>query len=161
MGFLILLYYYNYYNYSKIMVKEKHPRPETGSEKEAPKKEYPELEELKARLEKLEAQLGKERILEEKEKLVKQEIKSYLRELQQTPTSVSPLATRDQAEEIAKFEPSQQVGTLVSLVFEKGLPEAISVARALNNPAILDEFHDTLVDHYYEALIKEGILKLL
>jgi hypothetical protein len=91
--------------------------------------------------------------------MVKQEIKSYLRELQQTPAFASPPTTRDEAKEIAKFEPSQQVGALVSLVFQKGLPQAISVVRALNNPAILDEFHDTLVDHYYKILLEKKILK--
>lgn len=95
----------------------------------------------------------------EKEKMVKQEIKSYLREIQQTPSFAAPPATRDEAKEIEKFPPSQQVGALISLVFEKGLPEAISVARALENPALLDEFHDTLVDHYYKMLIEKGILK--
>ncbi|PIR71844.1 MAG: hypothetical protein CO145_00155 [Candidatus Nealsonbacteria bacterium CG_4_9_14_3_um_filter_37_13] len=124
-----------------------------------PKIEQPEVLELRERIEKLEAQLEREKVPEEKEKMVKQEIKSYLQELQKTPSFAPPPATRDEAEEIAKFESSQQVGALVSLVFEKGLLEAISVANALDNPAILDEFHDTLVDRYYERLIKEGILK--
>jgi hypothetical protein len=50
---------------------------------------------------------------------------------------------------------------LISLVFEKGLKEAISVARHLQNPAILDEFHDTLVDQFYEKLVREKIIKPL
>lgn len=131
-----------------------------GAFKEAPKIEYPEIKELKERIEKLEVQIEKKRMSEEKEKMVKQEIKSYLQELQQTP-SFAPLPTsRDEADEIAKFEPSQQVGSLISLVFEKGLAEAVSVARALDNPSILDEFHDTLVDQYYQLLIEKKILKL-
>lgn len=117
------------------------------------------IEALKERLEKLERQLEKERVPEEKEKMVKQEIKNYLREIQQTPTFAPPPTTRDEAKEIAKFEPDQQIGALISLVFEKGLTEAISVAQALDNPAILDEFHDTLVDRYYEILIEKKILK--
>jgi hypothetical protein len=72
-----------------------------------------------------------------------------------------PLAIRDEAKEIKKFPTTQQVGTLISLVFEKGLPYAISVANALQNPAILDEFHDTLVDCYYNILLEKGILKLI
>ena len=141
------------------MVQEQYPASEIKPEKEIPLEEYSEIKELKERLEKLEAQLEKERVPEEKEKMVKQEIKSYLQELQQRPTFGSSLTSRDEAEEIAKFEPDQQVGSLISLVFEKGLPEAISVAQALNNPAILDEFHDTLVDHYYQLLIEKKILK--
>lgn len=126
---------------------------------EGSKIEYPEIQEIKERLEKLEAWIEKEKIPEEKERMVKQEIKNYLQELQKTPSFSPPTATRDEAKEIKKLETPQQVGALVSLVFEKGLSQAISVAQELNNPAILDEFHDTLVDHYYEMLIKKGILK--
>ncbi len=127
---------------------------------EGPKIEQPEVLELRERIEKLESQLEREKIPVEKEKIVKQEIKSYLRELQQAPTFATPPSTRDEAEEIEELEPDQQVGALISLVFEKGLPKAISVARNLENPAILDEFHDILVDRYYQMLIEKEVLEL-
>jgi len=120
----------------------------------------PEIEALKERVEKIEGRLEKEKAPEEKEKAVKQEIKAYLREMQQTPPTAAPLATRDEADEIKRFPASQQVGALVSLVFEKGLEEAVSVARNLDNPAILDEFHDILVDRYYKELVEKKILKI-
>lgn len=120
-----------------------------------------EIEALKERVEQLESQLKKETLLspEKEEKAIKQEIKSYLRELQQLPSTAAPLATRDEADEVKKFPPNQQVGALVALVFEKGLEEAISVARQLDNPAILDEFHDILADRYYKELVEKKILK--
>lgn len=121
-----------------------------------------ELEVLKQRVEQLESQLKKEQPSvspEKEEKEVKREIKSYLEELQQLPPTAAPLATRDEADEIRKFPPNQQVGALISLVFEKGLDEAIAVARDLNNPAILDEFHDILADRYYKELVEKKILK--
>lgn len=121
-----------------------------------------ELEALKERVEQLESQLKKEQPAispEKEEKAVKEEIKSYLRELQQLPPTAAPLATRDEADEIKQFPPSQQVGALVALVFEKSLDEAISVAKQLNNPAILDEFHDILADRYYKELVEKKILK--
>ncbi len=125
------------------------------------KMEQPEIEVLRERVEKLEAQLKKEMpaIPEEKERIVKQEIKEYLQELQQTPTTAAPLAARDEVDEIKKFPSNQQVGALISLVFEKGLPEAIAVAKNLNNPAIMDEFHDILVDRYYQTLIEKKIIQ--
>lgn len=138
---------------------EKNYGPEGIPEKGIPEIEHPEIEELKAKVERLEARLEKEKAPEGKEKMVKQEIKTYLREIQQTPPTAAPLATRDEADEIKKFPPSQQVGALVSLVFEKGLKEAISVAKDLNNPAILDEFHDILADRYYKELVEKKILK--
>ena len=140
--------------------------PEEGPEKAAPEREIPEIErpeikELKERIEKLESQLKKEKAPEEKEKIVKEEIRTYLEKYQKMPTFAAPKVVRDEAKEIKKFPTTQQVGTLVSLVFDKGLPQAISVAKALNNPAILDEFHDILVDRYYQILIEKGILKYL
>jgi len=121
-----------------------------------------EVEVLRERVEQLESQLKKERPSispEKEERVVKQEIKSYLKELQQTPTVATPLAVRDEAKEIKKFPSSQQVGALVSLVFEKGLEEAISVAKGIDNPAILDELHDILVDRYYGELVEKKIIK--
>jgi SMC interacting uncharacterized protein involved in chromosome segregation len=121
-----------------------------------------EIEALRERVEQLETQLKKEQppvSPEEEEKAVKQEIKTYLRELQKMPATAAPLATRDEAKEIDTFPASQQVGALVSLVFEKGLGKAISVARQLDSPAILDEFHDILADRYYKELIEKKIIK--
>ncbi len=135
------------------------PKSYQGPEKAMPEKELPEMEVLKERAEKVEERLEKEEAPEEKERIIKQEIKEYLQELQQTPPTAAPLATRDETEEIKRFPPSQQVGALVSLVFEKGLEEAISVARGLDNPAILDEFHDILADRYYKELVEKKIIK--
>lgn len=146
----------NYY-IANFMVEEKPPISEIKPEKEI---SHLGVEELRTRLESLEAQLKKERLPEEKEKMVKQEIKTYLQELQQIPSFAPPPSTRDEAQELIKLEPGQQVGALVSLVFEKGLPQALSVAQELNNPAILDEFHDILVDRYYQMLVEKKILKL-
>ncbi|MBI2041657.1 MAG: hypothetical protein HYT20_01380 [Candidatus Nealsonbacteria bacterium] len=122
----------------------------------------PEIEALKERVMQLETRLKKEQPFvspEKKEEKVKQDIKDYLQELQQIPSTAAPLATRDEAKEIKKFPASQQVGALVSLVFEKGLDAAVSVAKELNNPAILDEFHDILADRYYKELVEKKIIK--
>jgi seryl-tRNA synthetase len=128
--------------------------------KETQKQEFLEIEKLKERIQEIESEVKKAKP-ESREKIIKQEIRKYLEELQETPSFASPTNVRDEAKEILKFPPSEQVGALISLVFEKGLKEAISVARHLQNPAILDEFHDTLVDQFYEKLVKEKIIKPL
>ena len=123
---------------------------------------HPEIEALKERVMQLETRLKKEQPSvspEKKEEKVKQDIKEYLQGFQQTPSTAAPLATRDEAKEIKKFSASQQVGALVSLVFEKGLDAAVSVAKQLENPAILDEFHDILADRYYKELVEKKIIK--
>jgi hypothetical protein len=130
--------------------------PAPGSEKEKSVK-MPGIEQIKEKIESAEGL--KEAAPENKEERIKQEIKGYLQNLQQMPPSPLPIASRDEAKEISKFPANQQVGALISLVFEKGLSEAISVAKAIDNPAILDEFHDLLVDRYYDELIKKKLLK--
>ena len=144
------------------MIQEQIQPLESGAtEKQDLGADLAEVVELKNRLEKLETRFKKEAGPEEREKLVKQEIKTYIQELQQVPLPPTSTKTRDEADEIKSFEPSQQVGALVILVSEKGLNEAISVALALDNPAILDEFHDTLVDHYYQVLVEKEIVKFI
>lgn len=121
-----------------------------------------EIKALNERIKNLESRLEKEQSLispEIEKKEIKKEIKTYLKELQKMPSTAAPVSTRDETKEIEKFPASQQVGALISLVFEKGLNQAISVAKGIDNPAILDEFHDILVDRYYEELIKKGIIK--
>ena len=144
-------------------LQEKNYQEQRGliSERDVSEAEHSELKDLKAKIEHLESQLKKERPLagQEKEKTIKQEIKTYLQELQQPPSFAAPLAVRDETDEIAKFPAGQQVETLISLAFDKGLKKAISTARGLNNPAVLDEFHDILVDRYYNELIDKKILK--
>lgn len=130
--------------------------PLNQSEKESL---LPKAEEVRKRVEEMEPSLEREKFSEQKEKAVKKEIKEYLRELQQTSTSAVPVGQRDEADEIGRFPRSQQISSLISLVFDKGLEEAIEVAKALDNPAVLDEFHDTLVDRYYEELLKRKIVK--
>ena len=138
------------------------PSPEEKApQREALRAEPLIIEELKERIEKLESQLEKEKTPEEKEKRVKQEIKDHLQKMQKLPSFAAPQKVRDEADEISNFPSTQQVGALISLVFEKGLDEAISVAQSLKNPAVLDEFHDILVDRYYKVLIEKGILKYI
>jgi len=137
---------------------EKNPSSET----EAQRHDSLEIAELRERIAELESRArAGERIVNEAEQKqeVKKEIKKYLEEAQRTPSFAAPVITRDEVREIRKMEPNQQIGALVSLAFEKDLKTAVQVARDADNPAILDEFHDTLVDHYYQALLDKGILK--
>ncbi len=50
---------------------------------------------------------------------------------------------------------NEQVKTLCDLALHKGVETALKAAQELNNPYILDEFHDALVDLLYERLISE------
>jgi len=47
----------------------------------------------------------------------------------------------------------EQIESLVEMAFSKGLVDAVEAARHLHNPHILDEFHDTLEDEYYDKIV--------
>ena len=53
----------------------------------------------------------------------------------------------------------QKVQALVNVAFLKSIDEAIKEARATNNAALIDAFHDLLVDELYTHLIERGKLK--
>ncbi len=56
---------------------------------------------------------------------------------------------------------SHQVAILVNLAFTKGIYYAVKNARSLNNPYLLDRFHDTLVNELYDQLVKHGKIKFI
>ena len=51
------------------------------------------------------------------------------------------------------------VQNLVNVAFTKGIPEAVKEAVKSNNPAIIDAFHDVLVDELYQALVERKKLE--
>jgi TolA-binding protein len=137
---------------------------ENNFQKSSPEKnisnvEKSEINDLKDKIEQLEQRLEKEQIPvnQEKERLIKVEIEEYLQSLQQTPSFAAPTSVRDETDEIKKFSLNEQVGALISLAFDKGAKKAILVARELDNPAILDEFHGILINRYYNELINKKI----
>ncbi|MEK7615609.1 MAG: hypothetical protein AAB420_00195 [Patescibacteria group bacterium] len=52
-----------------------------------------------------------------------------------------------------------KVQALVNTAFLKSIDEAIKEAKATNNAALIDAFHDLLVDELYNHLIERGKLK--
>jgi len=122
------------------------------------------IDELKKRIKEAEAgrqSFERKREVEketEKEKMIKQEIREYIKTMQAVPHPSLPLSQRDEADEIAALEPTEQIEALIALVFEKGLKEAVDIVNKLNNPALLDAFHDGLVDCFYEELKKRKII---
>lgn len=52
-----------------------------------------------------------------------------------------------------------EIEALVQIAFEKGLIAAINAAKAKNDPHLLDDFHDALIDQFYQELVKAGKIK--
>lgn len=114
-------------------------------------KELPEIKEIEKRVEKLEFDE------KDKEKTIKKEIKSFI---QNTPSIPSISVAPQKIKQISQKKPDEQIEDLISIVFQqkRGLAKAIATAQQLNNPAILDQFHDTLIDRYYKLLVEKKII---
>ena len=61
---------------------------------------------------------------------------------------------QQKADDIREKEHHEQVEALVEIALTKGILEAVQVARHLGNPHLLDDFHDMLIDEYYEKLVQ-------
>ena len=111
----------------------------------------------------------KKKELREKEGVEKHEkeiIKEIIREkieqpetLGSKPSTIPLPQVAKKAKEIEKESKERQIQLLVDLAFEKGISHAIDVARSLNSPYLLDEFHDILVDELYNKLVEQGKLE--
>lgn len=53
----------------------------------------------------------------------------------------------------------QEIEALVQIAFEQGIAAAIETAKAKNNPHLLDDFHDAVIDRFYQKLVEAGKLK--
>lgn len=62
---------------------------------------------------------------------------------------------------IKRLSKPRQLKILVEVAFNKGVYQAINLARDLDNPYLLDEFHDALIDELRQKLIEAGKLKKL
>ena len=74
------------------------------------------------------------------------------------PTSQPP-APVQQTDATAPSPVTQQVRQLVDAAFSQGLKSAIGQAVKTNNAALIDAFHDTLVDDLYNELVSRNIIK--
>lgn len=52
-----------------------------------------------------------------------------------------------------------EIEALIQIAFEKGIAAAIESAKAKNDPHLLDDFHDALIDRFYQKLVEAGKLK--
>lgn len=58
-------------------------------------------------------------------------------------------------------ELKEKVQELVSIAFSQSPSDAIKRARATNNAALIDAFHDAIVDELYNYLVERGKLQKL
>ncbi len=116
-----------------------------------------EVEKLKQQLREAEARLA-EKSSEQAEKAGQIQEGGTAKEISESFSASAPAAPAVQA---TQFSNSQnQVQMLCNLAFEKGVDAAIEAAKELDNPYVLDEFHDAMVGQLYEKLKKEGKIEM-
>ncbi len=52
-----------------------------------------------------------------------------------------------------------EIEALIQIAFEKGISAAIEEAKKKNDPHLLDDFHDALIDRFYQKLVEAGKIK--
>ncbi len=125
---------------------------------------HEEIVELEKKLAEKKKELAEKKEVEKPDKEIIKEVLKEKTEMPQAP-KVKPTAVPSSVikttKRIKAKSKERQVQLLTDLAFEKGVIHATGVAKGLDDPYILDEFHDTLVDELYDYLIKQGKLKQL
>ena len=129
--------------------------------------ENPTLEQEIADIEQRLAQKKQELNKEQLHTVVKEQIQEKLPEYQpltspapasNAPQDQSLLTTPTPIAEPPSYlsnELKDKVQELVNLAFSKSIKEAIREVLKLNNPALIDSFHDIIVDELYNQLIEQ------
>lgn len=133
--------------------------------KETPKlqEEVIELEEKLA--EKKRALIEKKEVDKHDKELIKEIIKEKVEIPKPTKVTPAPAPTAPskvivkKVKELKGEKKERQIELLTDLAFDKGVVHATEVAKKLDDPYILDKFHDTLVDELYNYLIEQKKLK--
>jgi|SRR3989344_2021707 len=76
-----------------------------------------------------------------------------------SPAMPAPVPSANPTPTAVPTELHQKVQALVNTAFTKSINEAIKEAKLTNNAALIDAFHDLLVDELYDHLIERGKLK--
>lgn len=131
--------------------------------REIPKDTENEIAELERRLaEKRQELIRKKEVEKHDKELIKEVLKEKIEK--PAPSKVTPATPPlkvviKKAKKLKTEKKERQIQLLTDLAFEKGVIHATEVAKKLEDPYILDEFHDTLVDELYNYLVEQGKLK--
>lgn len=131
-----------------------------------------EIKELERKLEERKRELaGKGEVIPEEKEILREALKKHIEEVRPPvlpePAAAPPAAHKlvddlqKKADDLkAEEKREEQVRALVEIALTRSLGDAVKVAREAT-PYLLDEFHDHLVDDYYEKLVQLRKLKEL
>ena len=66
---------------------------------------------------------------------------------------------KEKAGELKRYEKTQQLKSLIDIAFQKGISYAVDVVKEMDNPFLMDELHDVLIDELRKELIERGKLE--
>lgn len=95
----------------------------------------------------------KEHVESAKESSERRSVESSISSGSVSPPHDYAAQAKAKADNLREKEHREQVEALVEIALTKGVLEAAQVARHLGNPHLLDDFHDMLIDEYYEKLL--------
>ena len=98
--------------------------------------------------------------LEKQKEILRQAVSERITTAQPVSPAQQQAATQ-KAQQIKDQPKERQIELLKQMAFEKSVIEAVEVAKKLDNPYLLDEFHDALVDELYNKLVEQGKLKAI
>ena len=87
--------------------------------------------------------------------VVGEKIKEHIPSFQPAlPSSTAPAPIATEPPSYLSQELKDKIQEIIRLVFDKNLEEGIKEAGRSGNPAVIDAFHDILVDELYDQLIE-------
>lgn len=75
------------------------------------------------------------------------------------PPIIKKEEAKIKASELKLLGEEEQIKHLTDIAFGKGISHAVEIAQNLDNPYLLDKFHDTVTDRLYQELVKKGMIK--
>ena len=93
--------------------------------------------------------------------MVGEKIQQHIPQYQPRQGGVKPKQDDGRTPSYADPELKDKIQELVNIVFNKGLEQGIKEVSRSNNPALIDAFHDVLVDELYNVLLERKKLEKL
>ena len=91
--------------------------------------------------------------------IVGEKIQQHIPQYQPRQGGVKPKQDDGRTPSYADPELKDKIQELVNLVFNKSLEQGIKEVSRSNNPALIDAFHDVLVDELYNVLLERKKLE--
>ena len=98
---------------------------------------------------------------EVKEKEAKERIKEFIKNLTEEIKKLPEIEREAEIHKENLNEISSILAQGVHLVLEEGFLEGIAFIKKFNNPYLLDAFHDLLVGHFFDLLVRQDKLKII